>query len=399
MPVESTKQRSHRGSLRIASVWLGILLALGALGVSRGTVLAQTETFCPPGQAPRFVLGFAELKGRLGVIVGDPVECEHYDGEGNAYQKTTTGELVYRKDTNTATFIAASDLNPSEAFADYTIEGLRARQYPGGSLQIRSVLTATPAYTRYYIAYPSDDLTITGVMHVPTGKGPFPVVILNHGYIRPSAYWSGADTWRAADYLARRGYLTIAPDFRGWGGSDQGEDFFRSGLAVDVLNLISSLPSVPQADPNRIGMWGHSMGGGVTTKAITVDPRIKAAVLYAPVSADEVVRASRWRSRMRAGSAADPRQQTYRRAMLDDEFLRLVSPIHYVDLVAAPVQIHQGTADTVTPPEWAGAIRDALQRAGKEVEFFSYEGDGHALRDSSWLQMMERVAAFFGRSL
>jgi len=55
-------------------------------------------------------------------------------------------------------------------------------------------------------------VTITGVMHVPHGVGPFPVVILNHGYIPPSRYWSGADTWRAADYLARHGYLTIAPD-------------------------------------------------------------------------------------------------------------------------------------------------------------------------------------------
>ncbi|MBI1881947.1 MAG: peptidase, partial [Chloroflexi bacterium] len=106
---------------------------------------------------------------------------------------------------------------------------------------VRAVLTETEVYTRYYIDYPSDDLTITGVMQVPHGEGPFPVVILNHGYIPPSRFWSGADTWRAADYLVSHGYLTIAPDFRGWGQSDRGSNYFRTGLVIDVLNLFRSL--------------------------------------------------------------------------------------------------------------------------------------------------------------
>ena len=69
--------------------------------------------------------------------------------------------------------------------------------------------------------------------------------------------------------------------------SKPGPAYERSGPATDVLNLISSLSSLPQADPNRIGMWGHSMGGGVTMRAIIVDERVKAAVLYAPISANE----------------------------------------------------------------------------------------------------------------
>jgi len=236
-------------------------------------------------------------------------------------------------------------------------------------------------------------------MHVPHGEGPFPVVILNHGYIAPSRYWSGADTWRAADHLARRGYLTIAPDFRGWGGSDSGNNFFRSGLVIDVLNLISSLPSLPEADPDRVGMWGHSMGGGVTTKAITIDPRIKAAVLYAPVSADDTVVMGRWGRWTRGGAEDDPLREAYLQAVQDRSFLRQTSPIFYFDFVTAPVQIHQGTADTTTPPRWAEAIRDALHAAGKQVEYFSYPGQGHAFQGESWNLFMERVAAFFDRTL
>jgi dienelactone hydrolase len=304
----------------------------------------------------------------------------------------------------------------SHPLADYTIEGLRARTYPGGTLRLRSVMTVTTVFTRYYIDYPSDGLTITGIMQVPQGDGPFPVVILNHGYIPRTSYWSGADTWNAAEYLNRRGYLTIAPDFRSWGESDVDNSFFSTGQVVDVLNLISSLPSVPDADFGRVGMWGHSMGGGITTKAITIDPRIKAAVLYAPVSADDADVLARWGTGCKLGPSgqlaancagaevlvsdvAETLAEAYAQAVSNPELLYQTSPIHYFDFVATPVQIHIGTADTRTPPEWSATIREALQDAGKEVEYFTYPGQGHVFKGEHWQLFMERVADFFDRHL
>jgi dipeptidyl aminopeptidase/acylaminoacyl peptidase len=305
--------------------------------------------------------------------------------------------------TPTATATSTPTITPTSTphpLAGYTIQGLRDRDYPGGELEVRWAITTTPTYTRYYIAYPSDDLTITGIMHLPHGGGPFPVVILNHGYIPPASYWSGSDTWRAADYLAQRGYLTIAPDFRGWGESDQGDNFFRTGLVIDLMNLINSLPSLPQADAQRVGMWGHSMGGGATTKAITVDVegRIKAAVLYGPISADDGIDQRRWPDR-RTGDANDSLWAAYRQAVRDPAFLRQSSPIYHFDLITAPVQIHQGSADDVTPPAWAEAIRDGLLAAGKEVAYYTYEGQGHAFQGEAWTHLMERVTAFFDMHL
>jgi dipeptidyl aminopeptidase/acylaminoacyl peptidase len=280
----------------------------------------------------------------------------------------------------------------------FTIEGLRERKYSGGTIQIRTVLTETETFTRYYIDYPSDDLTITGIMQMPLGEGPFPVVILNHGYISPGRYWSGADTWKAAEFLNSRGYLTISPDFRGWGQSDSGHNFFRTGLLIDTLNLISSLPSVPEIDPDRVGMWGHSMGGGVTTKAITVDPRIKAAVLYAPVSGNDVEVFARWGASVRIDMDRTL-LEAYAHALIDPSFLRRTSPNYHFDFVTAPVQIHIGSADGSTPPEWAAAINEALLAAGKEVEYFFYQGQGHAFEGESWDLFMERVADFFDQHL
>ena len=301
----------------------------------------------------------------------------------------------------------------SHPMAEYTIEGLRRRAYPGGTIQVRSVLTVTNSFTRYYIDYPSDELTITGVMQVPHGEGPFPVIILNHGYVPRDEYWSGADTWNAAQYLNRNGYLTIAPDFRSWGESDVANSFFSTGQVIDTLNLTSSLSSISEADPERVGMWGHSMGGGVTTKAITVDPRIKAAVLYAPVSANDAEVLSRWGAGCKGGYQSDGSAEecagaevltndidehvhlAYRSALSDPQILYQVSPINYFDWVVTPVQIHIGTADTTTPPEWSDAIYRAFQAAGKEIEHYSYAEQGHTFEGEHWRLFMERVEQFF----
>ena len=281
----------------------------------------------------------------------------------------------------------------------YTIDSLRGREYPGGKIQIQWTYTTTNAYTRYYITYPSNELTISGVLCVPHGQGPFPVVILNHGYISPSEYWSGADTWYASDYLAQQGYLTLSPDFRGWGESDSGEDYFRTGLVFDALNLISSLPSLSKADPARVGMWGHSMGAGVTTKAIVLDSRISAAVLYGPVPADDRLYLNRWRPRGNQNALTDPLAMAYQHALGDRRFLQRVSPISYFSLVTAPVQIHVGEVDNVTPPRWARAIRDELVAQGKVVEYYQYSGQGHAFHGDSWTLFMERVTQFFDQYL
>jgi dipeptidyl aminopeptidase/acylaminoacyl peptidase len=302
----------------------------------------------------------------------------------------------------------------SHMMSPYTIEGMRARTYPGGDIRIRETLRSFDDYTRYLIEYPSDGLTITGIMHVPTlGNGPFPVVILNHGYIRRRDYWSGAGTWEAADYLALRGYMTIAPDYRSWGDSDEGSSFFHTGLVADVINLVSSLSSLPYADLTRIGMWGHSMGGGITTKVLTIDRRVKAAVLYAPNSSNDAELIERWGrgciSRIpgvrcnRADVLPEELSQNiidaYNDAILNNEMMRRISPYYHLDLINTPVQIHIGTADGQTPPLWSENLYWGLLNIGKDVEYHSYRGQGHLFEGDDWVLFMERVYDFFNTKL
>ena len=208
----------------------------------------------------------------------------------------------------TETLVPSPTPTTEELIFPYTIEGLRQRDYQSGEIHIRSTLDENDKFTSYLIDYPSDGLTITGMMLIPKVEGPFPVIVMNHGFYARSVFSSGGGTDRSSAFLAEHGYITIASDYRSWGGSDIGESFFYSGLVIDVINLLYAIPSIPQADPDRIGMWGHSMGGGVTMKVLTVlggldtplttvrdySTTVKAAVLYSTVSADHADVIARW---------------------------------------------------------------------------------------------------------
>ena len=316
-----------------------------------------------------------------------------------------------------------------EIIYPYTIEGLRQHDFQSRDIRIVETLTETDKYTAYLIDYPSDGLTITGVMQIPKGEGPFPVIVMNHGFYARSIYTSGDGTDRSSAFLAERGYITLASDYRSWGGSDVGESLFYSGLAIDVINLLYAIPSIPQADATRVGMWGHSMGGGVTMKVLTViggldassalrsAQRVKAAVLYSSVSADHADVIARWGNGCLGDIAAGEQLlgcnsadvvplelpnsllNAFHNAPSDSELMKSVSPIYHLDSITAPIQIHYGSNDGVTysgtPPEWSIKLDQALRDAGKDVQLFRYEGEGHSFVGQPWFDFMIRVVDFF----
>ncbi len=313
--------------------------------------------------------------------------------------------------TPTHTPAPASTAAPTptpDPFEPFTIDQLRARSYDTGPVEIAQTLESNAQFTRYLIAYPSDGLRITGMMDVPNGHPDqrYPVIILNHGYIDPVQYVTGSDTRANADYLARAGYLTLSPDYRGYAGSDgnpndsgagvRGENTFRVGFAIDVLNLLHAVPSLPQADPNRLGLWGHSMGGGITLKVLTVDrgASIKAAVLYGAMSGDEAQNL-RHIDQLWARGIYTVVAATYGAPDDHPDDYARISPINYLADIAAPISLHHGTADDQVPIEWSRDLYRRLQGVDKTVELFEYNGAGHTFSGEAWLTFMQRVRAFF----
>ncbi len=315
---------------------------------------------------------------------------------------TTPGSTSTPRPTATATIAilptstslppTATSVPTPDPVAGLTIPDLRGRSYGGGSIVIGEVYNYGTGYTTYRIGYPADDLQLTGLLHVPDGTGPFPLIIANRGHIDPERYQPGMDSRAFSDLMARNGYLVVAPDYRGYGGGDAGPNPFYTGYYADVLHLIPLAQALPMAQPGKVGMWGHSRGASITVAALTITDQIAAAVVYAPAPADLAVDYAR-RYQQSGGNPgsevwpfppdADP--QAYAR----------VSPINYFDQVNAPVMLHHGSADTVVDASASVAIADALQAAGKDVTLHLYEAGGHTLQGADDQLYAARTLEFF----
>ena len=168
-------------------------------------------------------------------------------------------------------------------------------------MRLGAVRERTPEYTSYDVTYRSrtttrrgeESYTITGVLNVPTGRGPFPAVVLAHGYIDPAFYVRGQGMTRERGYLAARGYVALHVDYRNHAESDDDPLFqirMRLGYSADVINAVKALRNskdVP-VDDDRVALFGRSMGGGVILKALVAEPGlVQAAAPWASVSSLE----------------------------------------------------------------------------------------------------------------
>jgi dipeptidyl aminopeptidase/acylaminoacyl peptidase len=276
--------------------------------------------------------------------------------------------------------------------AGLTIPDLRARGYGGGEISIGELWNDAPGYTSYRISYPADGLRLTGLLHIPDGAGPFPVIIANRGHIDKERYQPGMDSRAFADFMARQGYLVVAPDYRGYAGGDEGPNPFYTGYYADILNLIPLAQALPQARPGKVGMWGHSRGASITVAAATISDQIAAAVVYAPAPAD--LAEDYWRRYKQSGG--NPGTDTWPFPPdANPEAYRRVSPINYFDFVTAPIMLHHGTADTVVEASASVAIDAALRAAGKNVTLHLYEGGGHTLVAEQDALYLQRSLEFF----
>ena len=140
-----------------------------------------------------------------------------------------------------------------------SLPALMREDFHGGRIRVRREILANDAYTRSEVTYPSGDVTVSGVLLRPTGQGPFPAVVLNHGYIEPSVYVTGQGLMREQDYLARAGFVVLHTDYRGYAASDATTDREREtrlGYTRDTINAVESVKRLRYVDPDRVAMLG-----------------------------------------------------------------------------------------------------------------------------------------------
>jgi uncharacterized protein len=312
--------------------------------------------------------------------------------------------------TSTPTQTPAATATPT--LHPMTIIQQRLVDYPGSEITIEDTLQPGVNYNRYYASYQSEGLKIYGLLTVPHGvtpSGGWPSIVFNHGYIPPAQYRSTERYIAYVDWLARSGYIVFRIDYRGHDrseGSPTGA-YGHPGYTADVLNAASALKQFPQADPERIGMWGHSMGGFLTLRAMVISPDIKAGVIWGGVVAPYPELLRNWRRSTGptptppSGGARSWRHgwtELFGTPEENPGFWNSVSANSYLAELSGPVQLHHGTMDESVPWEFSELLYQQALDAGKHIELYTYPGDNHNLSNSFSLAMT-RTIQFFDQHL
>jgi dipeptidyl aminopeptidase/acylaminoacyl peptidase len=292
------------------------------------------------------------------------------------------------------------------------IEVMRGQVYPGSEIVIEEELDPGLNYDRYIASYQSEGHTIYALLTVPQGEKPetgWPVVVFNHGYIPPEEYRTTERYVAYVDGFATNGYIVFRSDYRGHGNSegDATGTFGTPAYTVDVLNAVASLKQYPDADPDRVGMWGHSMGGGIALRAMVVTEDVKAGVIWAGMVAD-YAGLLEWYQRRFAdrptptpdpgrtgrGWAYEEMVETYGSIEENPAFWASIDPTSYLSDLSGPIQLHHGTADETVPVEFSKDLYAQLQELGHVAELYLHENDNHNISNSFGTAMRLSIEFF-----
>lgn len=285
------------------------------------------------------------------------------------------------------------------------IEALRKRDYPKSDIVIEQTLTPGSNYQRHIAYYHSDGLKIYGLFTVPNDPKPkngFPAILFIHGYLAPEIYNTTERYVAYQDGFARNGFLTFKPDLRGHGRSE-GESVtssFSDGYVVDTLNLLSAFKADDRIDPKRIGLWGHSMGGGIGLRSMVVSKEIKAGVFWAGVVGDyedqlqRYQKRSGWLTNQASSAVVRDFYEKYGSPSANQAFWKEIDPYAHLKDISGPVQLDHGTLDDSVPVEFSAHLHDALQEAGKTVVYNEYVGSDHNIAQHFNLAMQRSIDFF-----
>ncbi len=340
-------------------------------------------------------------------------------------------------------FIQEKLVNKNYPLNQYRFSQLLNRPYQTSPITITKLVKTEASYTNYLFTYQTMGKKMTGSLNIPNDKMPkdgWPVIIMVRGYAEPETYYSGYGTKNAATKFTQAGYVTLAPDFFGFAGSDA--DFTDTWEArfvkpINVIELIKSVQQLAQLEfgaemtsdtapitlnPQKLGLWAHSNGGQISLFSLEILGEKIPTTLWAPVTApfpysilyftidnpDEGKEARAWVS------------------MLEENYdVFEFSLTRHLDRLIAPIQLHHGTADQDAPLAWSenflklvegenqqrqeakNALKTATPAGANsattrfnlepiELKFYSYPNANHNLQPG-WEQAMQRDLEFFAK--
>ena len=299
---------------------------------------------------------------------------------------------------------------PAERPLDkYTIPALAAVKSRPSEIIIDKTLSIEDTFTAYSFYYFVEGKKVSGVLNVPASGGNYPVIVMFRGYVDKEDYSPGVGTQPAARIFAKNGFITLAPDFLGYGESDGAsdssiEDRFQTYVASTTLLASVANLNIALAKNNinakailkKVGIWGHSNGGQIALSVLEITGAPYPTVLWAPVSKPFPY------SVLYYTDEFEDKGKLLRKAIADfekDYDVDLYSLTNYLDMIKAPLQIHQGTADDKVPLSWSNQLTNELKKLNKQFDYYTYESADHNLRPDGWEKAVERSINFYEKNL
>lgn len=320
----------------------------------------------------------------------------------------------------------------------YALDKLSQIPREANPIKPLEVLAEEPEFTSYVFEWSTLGKKMTGQLNLPQETNPTtPVIILLRGYVSPEIYSTGVGTKNAAAAFAKAGYITVAPDFFGYGESEpEPEDTWQARFEkpLIVLELIDSLSAegifISDQATNQtkihktssIGIWAHSNGGQIALATLLASEKEVPTTLWAPVTAPFPY------SILYFGDELEDEGKDQRKwiALFEENYdVFNFSISKHLNLLQGPLQFHHGTNDDAALHFWSIEFLDKVKaeniRRQKELkaaatlsaerapnsstrqkaieyELFLYPGANHNLQPG-WDTAIARDLAFFGRTL
>ncbi len=234
-----------------------------------------------------------------------------------------------------------------------------------------------------------DNLKIPAIITLPTDtkkRKNLPLIVLPHG--GPEAYDRISFDWMA-QFLARKGYAVLQPNFRGSTGF--GYEFRNAGrgkwgreMQDDVSDGVKALVASGYVDPSRVCIMGASYGGYSALAGGAFSPELYRCVIAINGVSDVLTMLKNEKfEHGRDHWVVSYWEKVIGNSKTEREKLKNVSPANFAEQFQAPVLLIHGNNDKVVPIKQSKIMHKALKKADKNVELLVLKGEDHSLSFSS----------------
>lgn len=297
-------------------------------------------------------------------------------------------------------------------FENMTIPYLRKQPFTS-QLGEQKEFAQANIYTSYLTSYTSEGLRINALLTRPTGsmpEGGWPAIIFVHGYIPPTLYKTTQRYGDYIDFLARNGFVVLKIDLRGHGDSEGTPTgaYYSSGYVIDTLSAYDALTHADFVNPNKVGLWGHSMAGNIVLRSAVAKPEIKAVAIWAGAGytytdlLEYRINDTSYRPPLNTGTRSGQQRavvERYGQFSPDDAFWKTVAPTNYLSDLRGAVALFHAKDDAVVSIEYSRNLQSLLDATSVSHELHEYPTGGHNINGASFSKAMKSTVEFYKKYL